>query len=174
MKIPFDKCEIKFYCDDIPFKGIGYAVVAKYPAKYRKAILEYILHTILGKKPDIVMVGFKYKQYRKLRFEEFSIKHIHNMIMMQKKLPDISFDYDASLKFKKISDSSIQQYIELYKNIFWDVPNASFYSEDEIYNQNTARKRTQASPGCMSTTNASPPTTISKGRARHNFCAMRF
>lgn len=127
------KCNIKYFCDDISLRGIGYVLVDESPLHDLPLLCEYAVdHIIMKEHPCKIMLGFKRQFNIKKRLGNLTIQYIHNMIIMQKKLNPQIPSYDSGLKFKKIQQSNVVQYIALYQEIFWDVPNASFYSENHI------------------------------------------
>lgn len=125
---------IKLFREDIPISGIGYISINKCPKKKLDIVCEYTIHCMFKYNPEKLMIGFKKERYRKKYLGKIQIQHKHNMITMQKKLSISIPQYEPSFKLKKINFGEIETYIEMYRKVFWDVPNASFYRRNDIIN----------------------------------------
>ena len=132
--LSLSECSVKLFRDDIPIRGIGYISINKCPKNKLDHVCEYTIHCMLKYDPEKLMIGFKKDLYRKKNLGKIQIQHKHNMITMQKKLINSISQYEPSFKFKKITFAEIETYIEMYRKVFWDVPNASFYRKDDILN----------------------------------------
>lgn len=137
IEINLTKCDILIVDDEIESSGIGYCCIIKCPSGAVNTLSEYGVSLLIAKGAKTVLLGFKNNLYKPIQIGNaignLRVKHIYDMISMNKKISSNNkVKYNKEIRLKKIDKANICDYIELYNDIFKNLPNAAIYKDEDI------------------------------------------
>ncbi len=136
IEINLTKCDIFIVDDEIETTGIGYCCIVKCPSGAVNTLSEYAVSLLIAKGAKTVLLGLKNNLYKSIQIDilgNLRLKHIYDMISMNKKISSNNrVKYNKDIRLRKIDKNNIHEYVQLYNDIFLNVPNAAIYKDEDI------------------------------------------